>query len=149
MKPTTAFLNGIAAAVAADVLFLAEVAKVEIVLARNAFPEGIGTVIADLTLADFDGYAAKAVGVATVSVYTDPLTGDIVLLSAEPAGGWHWVTTGVTNLPQTIYGYGLTDSTGAVLIACKRFADPVTLNAIGQGISIPQVDQRFNGSSWY
>lgn len=147
MTPTQAFLNGCAAAIAADTNFLAEVAKCQILLAKNAFSEGIQTIIDDLTPADFDGSAPKDVGSATVIVWTDPVTGDIVLTSSEPLGGWLWTVTGTTNLPQTIYGYGLTDSAGTLLIASRRFATPITLTQVGDGVTIPTVEQRMNANS--
>jgi len=114
------------------------VALVEIVLVKAPFTPAPETVIGDLTLADFDGYAPLAVNSATAAVFQDPATGDWLIQLDEPAGGWTWITTGATNLPQTIHGFGLTNSTGATLYGSELLDEPVELTASGQGIDIPR-----------
>src|SRR6266404_3262845 len=62
-----------------------------------------------LTQADFDGYVANGISSATGTQNTalDPLTSDYLLQLKLPVGGFRWETTGTTNLPQTIYGFGV------------------------------------------
>jgi len=142
MTPSQLLLTSAATLLAGDTAGLNAALDVEIHLAKNAFTESPSRVLGDFTEADFDGYAALAKDPAAPTVVTDPATGDQIITLPDPAGGWAFATTGVTNLPQTIYGYYLTDSTGAVLYGCKRFADAVVLTGNGQGFSIGTVDFR-------
>lgn len=147
MIPTTPLLSAMAALLAADPATLAEVAKVGVKLVKAAFVPGIGLVAGDLTYADFDGSGALAVSSATADVFTDPATGEVIIQLKEPAGGWHWVTTGVTNLPQTIYGAALRNSTGADLWGSVLLDNPVVLSAAGQGIDLAQVRFRVSNGA--
>jgi len=100
------------------------------------------TVIGDLTPCNFDGYAPLAKDAASPSVATDPATGDKIVRIPDPAGGWTWLTTGVTNLPQTVYGYALTDGTGADLYGVTLFDTPVVLTGAGQEVVVGDVTYR-------
>jgi hypothetical protein len=44
----------------------------------------------------------------------------------------NWLTTSITGLPVTAYGYVMTDSTGAVLLLAERFAVPLVFGRSGQ-----------------
>lgn len=111
----------------------------KIALAKNAFNPTPGILVADLVPADFDGYAPIPSGTGVQQSFIDPLTGSRVVQLKEPAGGWHWVTTGVTLLPQSIYGWYVTNQAGTIVLASSRFSNPIPLTAIGQGIDLAQV----------
>lgn len=142
MLGTQALLNASALALSLDTNSLAEVAKCLLILAKNSFTPGLNTVIGDLTEADFDGYAGIAVGTGLVRVYIDPATGENIIEMIPPLGGWHWVTTGITNLPQTIYGYALTDSTKAKVWGSGLLSAPLLLTASGQGLDVDEANFR-------
>lgn len=142
MKPTQEILDQMAALIAADTTTLDAVLNVEVILIKEPFTEGPDLVIGDLTPADFDGYAPLAKDAAAPTVTTDPATGAKIIRIPDPAGGWNWVTTGTTNLPQTIYGFALTDSTGADLYGAEQLDEPIELTAAGQGVPIGDVTFR-------
>lgn len=147
MIPTKALLDSMAVSLSTDAAFLAEVALVEVILLKAPFVPLPSTLIADLTLADFDGYAAIPVSSATAQVFTDPNTGEQIIQLVEPAGGWHWETTGNTNLPQTIYGFGVTNDAGTDLWGSDLLPAPIILTAAAQGVDIDQVRFRLSASA--
>jgi hypothetical protein len=64
----------------------------------------------------------------------------MVITIVEPLGGWRFVTSDAVNLPQTIYGYALFDSTGGPdLLASQLLPEPITLVAAGQEINLDTV----------
>lgn len=148
MLPTRAFLQLVANAIAADALGFAELTPfVRICLAKNPFTPGPDLVLDDLTAADFDGYAVKHAGDASPSVFTDPNTGEWIIQLDSPAGGWHWQANGVTNFPQTIYGWYCTAADGDTLHAAELFSSPITLTAIGDGIDIAEARVRLSNTA--
>jgi hypothetical protein len=143
VTPTNVILDRLAALLAADTSSLAPAAlAVHVHLAINGFTPGPNLVVADFVPATFDGYAPLDADVGPQQDFVDAATGYRVVQLLEPAAGWHWVTTGLTDLPQVIYGFYVTNNADAVLYGCERFATPITLTASGQGIDIDQV--RFN-----
>jgi hypothetical protein len=146
--PTTAVLQQIADLLAADATTLAPAADAcHVHLAMAPFTPSADLLLAGLTEADFDGHTALNAGIGPQESYTDPVTGLRIVQLLEPAGGWHWVTSGVTNLPETIYGYYVTDNANAVLYGSALLPTPVTLNAVGQGIDLPYVRLTFLSGS--
>jgi len=134
-------IDDIAALIGADTANLAEATPfVALHLAMAAFTEDVALEVGDLVEATFDGYAAIHAASAATQVFIDPVTGLWVLQVREPAGGWHWVTSGTTNLPQTIYGYYITNAAGTTLLGVHRFAteEQVLLQVAGQGVDVPQ-----------
>jgi len=95
---------------------------------------GEGLTFADLTLATFDGSTPIVCGTGTQPSGEDPFSGAEVVSIKVPAGGFRWETTGLTNLPQVIYGYVLLDNALAVLLASAAFESPITLTEVGQVI---------------
>lgn len=95
--------------------------------------------VGDLTFADFDGSTAIACPLEEAQVGIDPNTGQQVLTVYEPAGGWRFEVTGLTNLPQTIYGFALLTAASAALIAVATLAEPVDLTAVGQEINLDKL----------
>lgn len=148
MLPTTALLERMADLLGADTVTLAAPTTfVEVHLAKNAFTPTPDLVIGDITEADFDGYAPLSAASAATQVFVDPSTGDIILQVREPAGGWNFQTTGITNLPQDIYGYVLTDAAGAVVHGSEVLDAPVHLDGAGQGFDLPNVRFRLNAGA--
>lgn len=103
-------------------------------------------VVGDIDLASFDGSTPIAGATGTQQAGIDPVTGDQIVTIKEPAGGWRWESTGVTNLPQTIYGFALLDATLAELLAIGMLPVPVTITAAGQEINIGTATFRFVAS---
>jgi len=148
MTPSNAILDAIANLFANDPATIAPVAlAVHVHLAKAAFTPTPSLDIASLVEASFDGGSPLSAGVGPQQEFLDPASGQRIVQLLEPSGGWHWVTTGITDLPQTIFGWYATDNTDAVLYGSGLLAIPVVLNAIGQGIDIPQIRYTFlNGS---
>jgi len=139
MLATQVLIDRVATLLAADTTTLAQVGLVNVHLAKEPFTPGPDLVLGDLVEADFDGYGALAVDSAAAQVFVDPITGDQVIQLDEPAGGWTWETTGVTNLPQTIHGAYLTNSANNVVYGAELLDEQPELNASGQGFSLPYV----------
>jgi hypothetical protein len=117
--------------------------RVALVKAPIALSENL--TLADLTLADFDGSTELTVALGAQQVGLNPLTGEQEITVPGIVGGWRWITTGVTNLPQTIYGYCLYDSTGpGPLLAVGVLDTPIPLIAIGQEIILPELQLIIN-----
>jgi len=128
---------------AADATTLAPAANGnKIALINAAFVADENAVIGGLSFADFDGSAPKVCGTGDQQAGIEPATQDQLITMLEPAGGFRWETTGVTNLPQTIYGFALTDNAGAVLLGVEQLDAPVTLTALGQEINLGAVQMR-------
>jgi hypothetical protein len=125
---------------AADTTTLAPaVTANKISLIKAPFTPSENLVIGDLTLADFATSTAIAGTLGAQLVGTDPATLDQVITIKDPLGGYRWITTALTNLPQTIYGFALTDSTLATLLAVAVLPAPVTLQEVGQFIDLGSV----------
>ena len=107
------------------------------------FTENEDLVVGDLTFADFDGSTAIDQPVGPAQVGIDPQSGEQRITVTEPEGGWRFVTTGVTNLPQTIYGYALLTAASAALVGVHAFAEPIDLTAVTQEINLDKVTLTF------
>jgi hypothetical protein len=110
-------------------------------LIKAPFTDNPATVIADGDLASFDGSAPIARTAAALLAGVDPLTGDRISVVKPTTGSWTWATTGLTNLPQTIYGFGLGDSSvtlgGSHRMLLGQFEAPIPLAAlVGQVINV-------------
>lgn len=97
-------------------------------LFKNNVTVAFATVLADLSEADFDGYAQIGP--------LDWALGSVVGTAWQMIDSTtrQWTVSGGTNLPETIYGYFITD--GTYIIACESLATPIVLTAIGQVIQI-------------
>lgn len=124
---------------AADTTTLAPATANKIALIKAPFTPQESLVVADLTLADFGGSTPIAGAAGAQAVAIDPATGDQIITIKDPAGGYRWVTTNLTNLPQTIYGYCLLDTTLATLLAVQTIPTPVGLTAVGQQVDLGTV----------
>jgi len=100
----------------------------KIKLFQNDLVPSPTTVIGDLTVASFAGYAAQDADWGTV--YNMPDGGAGVVSPTDP-----FVATGV-GLPQTIYGFYFTDTAGTALLGVRRLAEPQTVNVAGDAVQI-------------
>ena len=143
MQPTQVIINELAALLAADAGSLAPVSggvKVHLIIAN--FAPGLGTDFMTLTEATFTGGAALLAAAGAQQVFRDPVSGDQIVQLIEPVGGWHWKATAGTLLPQTVFGYAVTDNASAVTYGSNLFPTPILIQATGDGVDIAEV--RFN-----
>jgi len=128
---------------ASDTVTLAHATTLRVGLVKEAFTPGDDLAIGDLVLADFDGYAAKTPVPGTQPSGLDPASADFKITISPPAGGWRWETTGLTNLPQTIFGYIIYQTSGPTLRASALLPSPIELTGINQEVLLPSVDLTF------
>lgn len=147
MQPTNVLLDAIPTLLAADTNTLAAVLALKVHLSKANFTPSASLTVTSFTEADFDGYAAKTPTAGTQLFYVDPVSGLRIVELVSPAGNYHFETTGVTNLPQTIFGYYVTDNASAILYGCGLLATPVPLTAINQGLDLPAMQFRFQANS--
>lgn len=144
MLPMKALRLKLGTALAADSTSLAPaVTANEIKLYKEDFTPDESLVAGDMVEADFDGYAAIVGATGSQQTGIDPVTGEQIVTIKEPLGGWRFITTGVTNLPMTIYGFGLQITGGGALLAVERLATPVTLTESGQEVNLGTCKLRF------
>jgi hypothetical protein len=147
MIPTSEIQLQIAKLLAEDTTTLAAVAVLHLHLAKSPFTPNPGLDIGTLTEADFDGYGPIDVVAGSQLFFTDPATGLVTVELKSPAGGWHFACTGVTNLPQTIYGFYVTDNADAVLYGAQLLDTPITISASGQAFDVPNPRYNFSNNS--
>jgi phage-related tail fiber protein len=143
MTPTQVELNALQTLMAADTTTLANATALKLHLLSAPFTPGPGTDLGSLTEATFDGYAAKTAGTGTQQAFRDPITGQLTVQMLEPAGGWHFQCNGATALPQTIYGYCLTNGAGSVTYGSALLPTPIVITASGDAVDIAQVRFEF------
>ena len=144
MFPTYALFDELRDLLATDPSSLAPLANnLNLHLSKSNFTPNQDRVVADFTEANFDGYSAIQSVLGAQDALTDPLTNERIVRMKIPAGGWHWAVSGLTHLPQTIYGFYLTDSTNAALWGCNLFPEPIPLQAVGQFVDIDDLIFRF------
>lgn len=139
MTPTNLILDEMQDLLAGDVATLAAVTAMHVHLAMAPFTPGPTRVVGDFTPATFTGSTAKNAGTGTQQTFVDAISGARVIQLLEPAGGWHWLCTAITNLPQTIYGYYVTDTADTDLYGCVAFTTPIILTASGQAIDVANI----------
>lgn len=141
MQPTSLLANQVSNLVATDVSQLANASAPKVHLAAASFAPSLSLLLAGLTEATFTGYAAMAAGSSGAQIrYFDPVTGNALVELKPPIGGWVFNCTANTSLPQTIYGYYVTDNGSANLYGTALMPNgSVTLTASGQAIELPNV----------
>jgi hypothetical protein len=123
------------ALLAADPATLAPVANnIFMALVKSPFVPSENLQLSDVTLADFQTSTPLMLTLGTQPEALVPGTFDSIIDLLPPAGGFRWVTTGVLNLPQTIYGYVLLDHAQAVVLASALFPSPVVLTIVGERV---------------
>jgi hypothetical protein len=128
-----------ASLLAADTTSLAAATALKVHLATAAFTPAPTLIPGNFTEATFAGYAALLAGVGNAQVFFDPATGNKVIQLLEPAGGWHWATSSAVGLPQTVFGYYVTDNASAVVWGSGLITPNVVLTATAQGVDVPQM----------
>lgn len=137
MQATLALREKAAQLLAADATTLAQPTDLnKMILIMAEFNALESTVIGDLTPADFDGSAALLQVTGTQPEGLDPNNTDAIITLKPPAGGWRWETTGITNLPQTIYGFALINDAETTLFCSEKLPTPITLTGVNQVIDI-------------
>ncbi len=147
MIPSTVLQLAETALLAADTATLAAATALHVHLAKAAFVPTPGLDPATLVEADFVGYAAIAIVTGAQLHFIDPVTGLRTIELKEPAGGLHFATTGITNLPQTIFGWWVTDDTDVVLYGSGLLPVPIPLAISGQGFDLPPMRFAFLNNS--
>jgi len=128
---------------AADTTTLAPATGNKIALINDDFVLDENLTYADLSKADFDGSTPIVLGSGAQPVGIDPVTGEQIITMLEPVGGLRWETTGVTNLPQTIYGYAVfKNGSPNNLYGIAKLPTPITLTAAGQEINLDKATFR-------
>lgn len=139
MTPNLSIREKVMQLLAADTATLASVDAMKVHLVKATFTPSEDMDILDFELADFDGSTALEAGTGTQPESLVPGTNDSVIHIKPPAGGWRWETTGTTNLPQTIYGYILTNNDSSTVYAAEVFSEEITLSKVNQSVSLPSV----------
>ena len=139
MTPGNTILNSLQTLLAADTGTLAAALALHVHLAKASFSPGPGLTPASFTEADFGGYAILNAGTGTQQTFTDPVNGNRIVQMLEPAGGWHWQATSGVMLPQTIFGFYLTNNGNTVLYGSQLLPTPILLVASGDGVDVAQV----------
>ena len=139
MKATSVFEARINVLLAGDTgtIDIATGSNVHLIMAP--FTPSLGTDFTVLTEADFTGSATLASGFNDQQSFFDPTTNSYVVQLLEPAGGWHWVATAGTHLPETIYGYAVTNTANTVTYGSALLPSPVTITSTGDAVDIGQV----------
>jgi len=138
-------IESIAGAMAATtILGSAAAAPKYLRLFKNDIEPDPTTLIGDITDADFDGYADVAVEEAIATIGIDALTGNRRVVVLQAAGGSVFqVSGGVTNLPQTIYGWALLNNAKTAIVGIERFETPIVLANIDDMLTIDNVSVGF------
>lgn len=99
----------------------------------------------DFVLADFTGSDPIDLPDAVAPTdYTDPLSGDHVFEVAQPEGGLTFISAGTVEPPQMVYGYIITDSTGAFFKGGEKFDEPITIATLNDGVDVESIKARLN-----
>lgn len=148
MQATLALREKMAQLLAADATTLAQAADANLLkLVNAAFTPSEASAIGDLSFANFDGSTPIEVELLTQPEGLDPNSTDAIISLSPPVGGFRWETTGVTNLPQTIYGYALTNAAGTVLFGCERFPATIPLSGVNQVLTVDNPTFRLRADS--
>ena len=139
MVPTQVILDEIQTLLATDVATLAAAAAKHVHLIKAPFTPGPQTALSGLTPADFTGSTAKNAASGNQQQFNDPITVQLVVQLVEPLGGWHWQATDAVNLPQTIFGFVVTDLANAVTFGSALLDTPVQLLAAGDAVDVGNI----------
>jgi len=143
MVPSQTLSDTVAELLAADAAFLAAAAVKHVHLSMAPFTPEPDLGVGDVIEATFDGYAELSAPAGAQHAFTDPTTGQRIVQMIPPAGGWHWETSGVTDLPMTIYGFYVTDLADAVVLGSALLVPPIVLTGSGQALDLDADVVRF------
>lgn len=130
VAPALELKAALAAWIAANFGLTTATAKLR--LFENNITPGLGTVASDLAETSFTGYAAKEILLASLGTPRLDASGDayVIVSTIET-----FLQSG-TAQTSTVYGWFLTDPTGATLIMAKRFPSPVVFDHTGKAIDM-------------
>lgn len=97
-------------------------------LFKNDVIPNVGTILADLVEADFTGYAASA-----AITWSVPVLGDDGLYRVI-GDNKSFIAGSPLTVPNTIYGYYVTNGAGTVLLFAERYANSKIINTAHQAI---------------
>jgi hypothetical protein len=116
-------------------------------LVKAPFTPDPSLVLADLTLADFNGANPLISPDAVPTWGVDPITGNFIAPISPPAGGWFWEAgDATTNMPQTIYGWALCNNAVDTLLATGLIDPPVLLSAARDAVFLGTILLRINNA---
>lgn len=116
-------------------------------LIKAEFTPGDLLVPGEITPATFTGSTFKVIGSATITESLDPNNGDVLLDVPPPIGGWRWETSDTVGLPQTIFGFWLTNNDENVVLGAELLAAPIILTGANQSVVLNRVGFRFVAGS--
>jgi len=135
MIPSRALRNAAMALLAADTATLAPAADaIYMSLVKEPFNATEDLAFADITLADFPGYADIAIVLAGQQEAYQPGTDDSVIDLLPPSGGFRWETTGAVDPAQTIHGYVVLNHAKDTILASQVFETPIVLTLTAQRV---------------
>jgi len=111
-----------------------------ICLIKTNFTPAESLTVSDITLADFGGSTPIPCATGTQNEGLDPATNNAVISMRGPIGGFRFETTNTANLPQTIFGFCLTNSNQTVLYGAATFDAPVELTTVNQFVDVENAD---------
>jgi len=144
MTPTQVVNERLWTLLGADTVTMQWATPVVIQLIKEPFTPASNLTPDDVVFADFTGSDPISATGAPQPESIDGNNGDVLLdVISSSTMGWRWETTNTANLPQTIYGYVVTDLADAVTLGSALFDTPITLNGVGLAVDIPQVRYTF------
>jgi len=118
---------------------LADCADISVTPVIDSFDPADKTNMPDLTAATFTGGAAKLGDTGAAVIFHDPTDDKWKARIKEPAGGWTWLATAATNLPQTVYGVKVFNEDLEKPIGTARLSADALIEAINDQCSIGDV----------
>lgn len=103
--------------------------EVKVLLFQNDVTPNRNTVLADLDVATFSGYATL-----TAQTFNPALTDDDG--NTRVIGPVCQFTATAATITNTIYGYYVTDTAGTLLLGAERFDEPVEVTGAGDGVAL-------------
>lgn len=100
------------------------------------FTPGKPTTYAGLTIATFNGSAAKEVELGPQQVGIDPLTGKRFVQLIPPVGGWYWECAVAPGAAETIFGYVVTNNANSETYGSDKLPQPVTISQVGESVVV-------------
>jgi hypothetical protein len=138
MIPTSAIRVRAMRLLITDPLTLADPLGLELALVKSDFTPSENLQLGDIDLATFDGAGPILAAVSGPRPVLDPQTNSAVIEFQSAILAWRWQVSGLTDLPQTIYGYALVGLTVGVL-ASELLDTPLVLTGVGQVVDLAEV----------
>lgn len=147
MQPTQLIWGKGQSLLAADTASLAQTSGCAVHLSQSAFTPSLSLTLSGVTEANYSDYSVMYSAAGTQNNYVDAATGHSVVEMIAPSGGWVFSTSTSGGLPQTIYGFYLTNHAGSTLYGSATLSAPVTLTASGQAIELPPIRLTYSTSN--